>query len=268
LCEKLSAGSFGQVFRGVHLRTERQVAMKFELASTSPAVLKHECKILYYLRDRGCRNVPEVEWWSLWRLADSVVYRVLVMPLMDAALPTCASPLQICEWVREMIRILYQVHEAGIVHRDVKPQNFMLRNDVVYLLDFGLSSVFVDDDFRRHLPAKADAGHILGTPKYVSVHVHDGKDPSRRDDLISVGYVWLYLTLGGALPWDDAALTACGGGGELRDIMHPLNQERKRLKMSYAAHAADAEYLRVVQSLKYDERPNYSRLIELVSRRN
>ena len=257
-------GSFGQIVRGNHVRTGAAVAIKLERVDAATAgLLKHECKILYYLtKDRGCENVPQVEWWTTIEL--DIKYRALAIPFYDM---TLAEAIQqrgtndIHHWLREMVRILYQVHEAGIIHRDIKPQNFMLRSNIVYLIDFGLSSVYVDDEFRGHLPPKPDQEHILGTPKYVSLHVHAGKDASRRDDLISVGYVWLFLLLGGKLPWDQVVHHPTDYPAT--HIRHPANLERQRQKQCMSSQPCDP-YLESVYRLEFDERPRYADLIDLI----
>ena len=281
--ERLRAGSFGQVFCGEHLRTGRAVAIKIEPVDNTNntfRTLKHECKILHYLRDRGCRNVPPIDWWSTVVLDDDVKYNMLVLPLLEMTLAdvvqhrgTKPSAQAICEWVQEMIRIVRQVHEAGILHRDIKPQNFMLRNGVVYLIDFGLSSVYVDD-VRGHFPSKPPSEHVLGTPKYVSLHVHDGHDASRRDDVISVGYVWLYLRLGGTLPWDDHAIADVVSPSLLprQHILHPLNLERKRqkerlldvLEMLEVSNSRGgmSNFFTCAYQLDFDETPEYATLLE------
>lgn len=263
-----SRGSFGQIVRGNHVRTGAAVAIKLE-RKDAIGLLKHECKILYYLtKERGCENVPQVEWWTTTDL-DGIAYRALAIPLYDMTLAETiqhsgVSKDDIHHWIREMIRILYQVHEAGILHRDIKPQNFMLRSNIVYLIDFGLSSVYVDDKFRGHLPPKPDQEHILGTPKYVSLHVHAGKDASRRDDLISVGYVWLFLILGGKLPWDHVEHYP-SDYYPAHHILHGANIERRRQKQIMSSHPGNvAKYVEVVYHLGYDERPPYADLIDLI----
>ena len=298
------SGSFGQIYRGTHWRTGTDVVIKLERSDAATALLKHECNILSYLSDRCCENVPKVEWWSTLCL-DGVKYRALVLPMLDMTLAeAAASSIATAEdhvhWVQEMIRILYQVHEAGILHRDIKPQNFMLRfrpntdgssssssssSSIVYLIDFGLSSVYIGGEFNGHLPPKPDQEYILGTPKYVSLHVHEGKDASRRDDLISVGYVWLFLLLGGRLPWDHVAVpTAETTATPLppHHIHYPANQERRRLKLECLQHLLQqqpqpqqqpqqqqelqlGQYFDQVYRLSYDDRPRYADLIDLLA---
>jgi serine/threonine protein kinase len=264
----LSRGFFGTIYRGIHGRTGTEVAVKLESTAAPTLLLKHECKILYYLNDRGIQNVPQVEWWGTINL-DGVLHRALVIPMLDMTLAAGRHrTTTTTELVRDMIRILYQVHEAGVVHRDIKPQNFMLRDDVVFLIDFGLSSVYVNAEFRGHLPAKPDQEHILGTPKYVSLHVHDGKDASRRDDLISVGYVWLFLLLGGKLPWDSVESSSSSSSSfPSHHIRHDANVERRRQKQQLSRvvlHSPLGKYLEAVYRLEFDERPPYANLIDLV----
>jgi hypothetical protein len=117
----------------------------------------------------------------------------------------------------------------------------------------------------------------------VSLHVHEGKDASRRDDLISVGYVWLFLLLGGRLPWDHVAVpTAETTATPLppHHIHYPANQERRRLKLECLQHLLQqqpqpqpqqqqqrklGQYFDQVYRLSYDDRPRYADLIDLLA---
>jgi len=273
LLHHLSQGCFGQVVQGQHVRTGGAVAIKLERVDTASPTLKHECNILYYLsEERGCRNVPTIEWWGTFCLEEKE-YRALVLPLYDMTLadvPTTTMTRSATHWIQDIIRILYHVHEAGIVHRDIKPQNFMLRRNVLYLIDFGLSSVYVDAEHRAHLPPRHNnQDHMIGTPKYVSIHVHAGNDPSRRDDVISVGYLWLFLSLGGRLPWDEREIQKCSTKTttyNLCHILHPANQARLRLKQQYAVSSkAMEEYFQTVYSLEFEEMPPYTHLLSIVA---
>jgi serine/threonine protein kinase len=113
----------------------------------------------------------------------------------------------------EMLQIISRVHDAGIVHRDIKPENFMIgisktdkdqkdqkENDktaTLHIIDFGLSKFYKKGD--KHVMNTNDKS-MVGTMRYVSTHVHDGCVYSRRDDVISILYVSIYL-LKGTLPW-------------------------------------------------------------------
>lgn len=126
---------------------------------------------------------------------------------------------EVVGYMIEMLQIISRVHDAGIVHRDIKPENFMIgisktdkdqkdqrdqkdqkENDktaTLHIIDFGLSKFYKKGD--KHVMNTNDKS-MVGTMRYVSTHVHDGCVYSRRDDVISILYVSIYL-LKGTLPW-------------------------------------------------------------------
>ena len=101
----------------------------------------------------------------------------------------------------------------------------MIKNEEIFLIDFGLSTIFVDE-YLKHIEPKNDSSFIIGTPKFISLHIHNGKDASRRDDVISLMYLYLYMNNDLQLPWENVQ--------DRQDeysphhILHFKNQERKK----------------------------------------
>lgn len=104
----------------------------------------------------------------------------------------------------ELVCRIETIHNKGkLVHRDIKPENFLMGRGrdrhTVYVIDFGLSKQFCNPRTGRHISARTGYS-LTGTARYASIHAHEGKELSRRDDLISIGYVLVYF-IKGALPW-------------------------------------------------------------------
>jgi hypothetical protein len=81
-----------------------------------------------------------------------------------------------------------------------------------------------------------------------------------------VGYVWLFLLLGGKLPWDSVEYDEDSSSFPSHHIRHGANVERKRQKqqLSRVLHSPLGKYLEAVYRLEFDERPPYADLIDLV----
>jgi len=90
------------------------------------------------------------------------------------------------------------LHSNGIVHGDIKPDNFSLLGDTFYLLDFGLASFFLENE--KHVPFHESQKWIIGTVRYASLFNHSGIRYARRDDLESFVYMMIYFFFR-QVPW-------------------------------------------------------------------
>jgi len=110
--------------------------------------------------------------------------------------------LDICQIALQCIDRIEYVHSKGIIHCDIKPENFVIGLDdpnVIYLIDFGLGQKYISLKTGKHIEFLF-TGYMTGTARYCSVNNHLGIEPSRRDDLESLCYILIYF-LRGSLPW-------------------------------------------------------------------
>ena len=135
----------------------------------------------------------------------------------------------------QMIAALRHIHDLFVIHRDIKPSNFMVHHKQIKLIDFGMSTFYIDGETGEHIKApKAPSAdpkkELIGSPNYASVFVHQGWPNTRRDDYISVAYVILfYLSSAGEggsrrLPWEGLAVSPF--------IRNSANQERLKRKLA------------------------------------
>ena len=254
--ERLGKGCFSTVFKATHRTNGRIVAIKVEPRHTT---IKHESQILAYLgRElsidmRWC--VPTVHWYGTF--GGNIC---LAMTFYSRPLTTTDDMLSTLDLCCQIVKAFCHIHTAGVIHCDVKPDNFMLddRGRVV-VIDFGFASLYRDFETGEHRP-NIPSTHLIGSPKYASYFVHQGNRISRRDDLISVGYLMMWL-FGIEMEWINAVM----GSSNLPvyDIHHPANVERAKYKkpeklISYLSNPYLISYFECVYNLEYDDDPDYS----------
>lgn len=253
-------GKFGRVYQGYNIKTNEIVAIKLESSDAPCKILKNETTILNYLYRKGCKCVPFIYWFGLYLENSTLVMTYYEYSLDQYITNHHYSPADSNRILKSMLKILEQIHSHFIIHRDIKPHNFMMRDGELYLIDFGMATSYSDTDEER--TGKTD---ILGTPKYISIHIHNGVDPSRRDDVISACYIYLQMRLG-YLPWDQARFTQTESKKiKETDVSTEINIWRKSLKswvhIEPIAKELDAEFLLFLNSAyltEFKDAPRYT----------
>ena len=263
ILDKIGNGKFGIVYKGVNLKSGESVAIKTEKKYGDIRLLKNETTILKYLYDHGSRSTPIVYWYGVHELWSYLVMSYYDISLFDYCNQSPILPEKIDKIMCVCIDILETIHKNYVLHRDIKPQNFMISNEEIFLIDFGFACFYVDDKVEHLLSTETQ--HIVGTPKYVSYHVHDGITNSRRDDLISLGYLYIYLCCR-ELPWD-TLVSGLPNGYEEIHILHYKNQQRKEMKkwsqlneICLRINKKIYDFLNYCYNLRYDATPNYEAL--------
>ena len=174
--------------------------------------------------------------------------------------PPSISPhvKEVAKHLISMIEIIGRIHEAGIVHRDIKPENFMLSagDNRLHIIDFGLSRFYMKGD--KHVVNTYDRS-IVGTIRYISKHIHDGDVYSRRDDIISIIYVAIYLAKG-KLPW----MGMSPPKGDIRtkeDMVYDKKLKTTSEELCEGIPYLFQKLLDYSYSLEFEDKPDYSYMI-------
>lgn len=269
ILQEIGSGTFGNIYLGEDVqKNKNQVAIKYD--STELGFLRHEATMLNYLTQQNTNlQIPHIYWYGKWNTVSGDEKQCIVMSFFNGG--TLTKYIQKIDsntlilWMRELLLIIKEIHELNVIHRDIKPDNIMLhhivKDDVgvlqnttsnIQLIDFGLSTFYIDGETNKHVPRNTiPSSELTGSPLYVSLNTHQGIKPSRRDDCIQLGYVYLYMSLGGHLPWEGISMVSSS-------IIHPTNQERAQLKQNYVSQdPLWTSYMQRCMELKYDEKPDY-----------
>lgn len=199
LLEKVGHGGMAVVYRGIDLSLKREVAVKvlhehlaehkeardrFEREAHAVAKLRHDniLEIFAFSGKSADESYIVTEFIDGQTLKEFISDHTLKYAEIGAMIA-----LQVCE-------ALSHAHSLGVLHRDVKPENIMIRRDgVVKLTDFGIAQML---DLQR----MTVTGQLLGSPAYMSPEHVEGKQLDFRTDVFAVGIV-LYQLVVGDLPF-------------------------------------------------------------------
>jgi serine/threonine protein kinase len=256
----LGKGSFGTVYIGYNKDTKDKVAIKREIKSEGNYNIKYEYDLIKEIervnKDGGKLNIsPVIDF-----VEDNKFY-YLIMKKMNYNLNDIKKQVNnfdlesISSIGKSAITILEKIHNAGIIHRDLKPDNFMVDKDFknLYIIDFGLAKKYLKNN-NEHIKYKNNKSPT-GTLRYMSVYTNIGVESSRRDDLISLGYVLIYL-IKGELPWQNIVIEnksekivevgKLKKTTKIRDICNDLPENMYK-------------YLKYCYKLKFEEKPDYEK---------
>lgn len=270
IIEQIGSGSFGDVYLAKSTKLDTHVAAKIESKKDKEAKklrIKCEYKIYKYLHRKKYGNgLP-----TIYDYIETPNYNTLFMQLLGNSLEDIFEKMgkkfkleTVFFIADQIIFLLNKLHDLNFIHRDIKPNNFLVGkscdinneqnivdNTPLYIMDFGLSKMYVTKG--KHMPFDCKRS-LIGTARYTSLNMHNGIEPSRRDDLESVGYMLVYF-LKGKLPWQGlkkkSNMTNIEVIGEVK-MCTSVDTLCEGLPQSFA------KYINYCRNLKFTERPNYA----------
>lgn len=260
IIRSIGKGAFGTVYL-THANDGNYYASKVELRQDSSRLLD-EYKIYRLLNKRGFKSGQGLPY--IYSLIQTPKFNMMVMELLGSSLENLfvkSDRKFNIETVLllgiNIITLLEKLHNTGFIHRDIKPANFLVGHgkncDKVYLTDFGLSKQYIKNG--RHIDYNTKK-NLIGTLRYSSINMHMGFEPSRRDDLESVGYMLIYF-IKGSLPWQGLKKKKNDDQAELIGNVKLCTSIDK---LCDGLHDNFKKYIKLCRILKFEERPDYDQL--------
>lgn len=258
--QRIGGGSFGEIYRGVNLNGGEAVAIKIELASCKFPQLVFELKLYQSVNPKNdAIGIPSVYWYGC-----EGEYNCLVMDLLGPSLEDlhsfCGRKFSFKTTMilgAQMLNRLEHLHSQGFIHRDIKPDNFLMgagpKAHIVYMIDFGLAKRYRDQRTFNHIPVK-EGKSLTGTARYCSINTHCGIEQSRRDDLDAISYMLVYF-LKGRLPWQE--LQAPNKQQRYDRIMEKKMAVSPEQLSSGIPQPEVLSFLRYCRSLGFSDTPDY-----------
>ena len=264
--KKIGEGCFGNIYSVIRLKDKSIFAMKTEKINTKEKMLESEAYILYNLQ-KGL-GIPK-----LITYGRNKNYNILIETLLGKSLENIfikrqlkCNIVDVCAVGIQIIDRLEWIHSNNIIYRDIKPENFLVGiNDpnVIYVIDFGLCKKYRSSKTGKHILPKADS-KFCGNLKFSSSNTTRGKESSRRDDIISLGYMLIYLIKKG-LPWDYIYKGNNLTNSKYIELVF-LKDTNAYGKLFNGLPSEFKEFIQYAENLKFDQDPNYSYLRSILNK--
>ena len=260
--KKLDYGSFGNIYSVVRLEDKNIFAMKTEKKYQKDEYLESEAFYLFTLQ--GGFGIPK-----LITYGQTKNYKILIETLLGKSLYNMfiskdikCNIIDACLIGIQILERLEWIHSKNLVYKDVKPENFLIGiNDpnVIYVVDFGLCKKYRSSKTGKHLLPKY-TGKFTGTVVYASTNALIGKETSRRDDLISLGYMLIVL-LKRTIP-----LNISFKNFNKEKFLDMMNLKKTGEKLYKDIPKEIGEFVKYSKNLKFEQDPDYSYLRSLFTK--
>jgi eukaryotic-like serine/threonine-protein kinase len=266
ILEKIGAGGMGEVYLAEDMKLGRKVAIKIlseEYTTNKDRLHRFEQEAA------AASNLNHPNILTIHEVGSDDGRHFIATEYIDGVTlrrKAAEAPMEIRQILDIAIQVasaLEEAHSAGIVHRDIKPDNIMVRrNGYVKVLDFGLAKLTetvdrspLDPDAATRVLVHTDAGVVMGTSHYMSPEQARGKPVDARSDIWSLGVV-IYEMVAGRTPFSGETST---------DVIVAITQKEPPPIARFAPDVpAELDWI-VNKALRKDRDERYQTIKELLT---
>ena len=267
--KKIGGGAFGKIYSCINNKTKEICACKVEKPDIENPQLNNEYRILTLLKNYDyfpkCYKYCNSPYGYLLILEKLGLNLGVIMSKLPNKKYSMKSALMIINQSLERLKL---IHERGIIHRDMKPENLCIgykgKEKNIYLIDFGLSKIIINNDNKKNqyfsLNIKKEK-IVIGTVRYISMNAHLGNEQYKKDDLESLAYMMIYF-IKGELPWQNLKAKS------RKEKYTKIYQKKKHTVNSELCNFLPDEikiFLNYVLNLNQKQNPDYVKLTNLIN---
>jgi serine/threonine protein kinase len=195
LIEKIGAGGFSNVYKAKHHSKDTFVAIKFDYDENSKILIQNEINIYLSLFKKETTNILNIKSFGILDKRNYIVMDYIPCNLENYVMRGKEMESFTHEFVfQKLIYVVGKLHDCGYVHRDLKPDNILVKNEEICLIDLGFSTKISDKFYNKS----------IGSLLFSSYNTHLSKYQYRKkDDILSCFYIVCHLFCKKSLPWNN-----------------------------------------------------------------
>jgi len=191
LVEQIGSGGFSRVYKGRHYMKNHFVAVKFDHDEQSKILIRNEISIYLSLLKKDALSFVNIKSFGTIENRNYIIMDYISCNLEHYVKTNKSISSQ--DLLTKLITTINKLHKCGYVHRDLKPDNLLVKNEQVYLIDLGFATKISDKPYYN----------MIGSHLFSSYNVYSSKYQYRtKDDILSCFNIIFYLFCEKPLPWE------------------------------------------------------------------